>query len=250
MHRPGNLHRVLVVAVDAEGLGVHRHRRPVARGHSALGGDAQGLRGRGGSAFQESPRISAPGQRSVPFVGPIHEPLPRKRNSLTLRGGPKGRRGGQAHEGHTAAEATHAARDGPSESRIARGLVIESAVRLHVPQSPAPRLHERTKSARLVQHIGFHFVRRCLDLPPAETAQIQMRGVRADSDPPLEGCAHGPVHGQRVAPVEATRHVDGRQVGQQGLVVSHGPRAETLAQVGVEIDDAGQSGRTFEGRSG
>ncbi|MCY1446860.1 hypothetical protein D9M71_634500 [compost metagenome] len=109
-------------------------------------------------------------------------------------------------------------------------------MRLDVGDLGAGRAAERIQRAELIQHHGLHLVRRTAHVPAAEAGEVGIGRMRADADAMLHRQAHGALHDQRIAGMEAA--------GQVGLVdqrhgvdiVAHLPGAEAFAHVAVEED--------------
>jgi len=74
--------------------------------------------------------------------------------------------------------------------------------------------------------------------PPAEPGEVPVAHVGADRHAPLHRPGGDPAHDHGIAGVEATGHVGARHHVEEGLVVGERPRAEALAEVGVEVDGA------------
>ena len=100
----------------------------------------------------------------------------------------------------------------------------------------AGRLRQPVQGADLIDDVGQQILRCDVDEAPAEAGQVAIAHLRADAHAALGG---QPAHRQqagRVARVETTRDVGAGDDAEHGVVISEPPDAESLTQVGVEVD--------------
>jgi hypothetical protein len=109
-------------------------------------------------------------------------------------------------------------------------------VRLHVGDPPAGHPAEGFQGTDLVQDVVTELVDVVVDPPSPETGQVAVADLGADRDPPVHRGPADPVHGGRVAGVEAARHVRRGHDVEQGPVVAEGPATEALAEVRVQVN--------------
>ena len=119
------------------------------------------------------------------------------------------------------------------------------AMRLDV-TDPRPRATSKClKGADLIDHFLRHNRGFNVDEPPPEAGQVPVAHVGADRDT-VRGCAIADAtHDRGVAGVEATRDIGAGHQAEQCVVITHGPVAEALAEVAVEVN----RGRHCHGQS-
>ena len=114
--------------------------------------------------------------------------------------------------------------------------IAEPAMRCEVGQRCAVGLGKGGQRARLIDDVGADLVRGEIHLAPAEPDQVGEARVGADRHASGHAAGDRLVHGAWVAGVETAGDIGRGQQFQDGLVLTHGPGAEALAEIGDKID--------------
>jgi hypothetical protein len=109
-------------------------------------------------------------------------------------------------------------------------------VRLDVGDARARGPGDAVERGQLVQHVVGELCGVDVDEPAAEAGQVAVGDLRADRHPRGRRAGADPPHRGRVPGVEAAGDVRAGDQVEQGVVVPESPHAETLTEVGVEID--------------
>src|SRR5499433_1591134 len=143
---------------------------------------------------------------------------------------------GHDHEDQVRVELLHLLGGGAAQLEVVLEHVVLDAVRLHVLERGARRLHEGVERAHLIAVEILDLLGRHVHAATAEAHEIGQPGMGADGHAVLEGQLHRLPHHVRIAPVKAAGHVGGGDVRHDALVVAEGPAAVALAHVAVDVD--------------
>ncbi|CAH0225022.1 hypothetical protein SRABI70_02327 [Pseudomonas sp. Bi70] len=114
--------------------------------------------------------------------------------------------------------------------------VVQRAVGFHVAHRSAGGSGQGLQGADLVDHVGAQLIAGDIHIAAAEADQIRVGDMGADGHALGRSRLEGAQDAGRVTGVEATGDIGaGDDVEHRGIV-AHGPLAETLAQVAVEVD--------------
>src|SRR4051812_1616160 len=105
-----------------------------------------------------------------------------------------------------------------------------------MPQPHALRRDERLQRADLIDDEVVRLLRRELHRPATETDEVGQAWMRADGHPSFGGQSHCPPHRSGITGVKAAGDARGADVLEYLSVVANLVRAETLADVAIEVD--------------
>ena len=114
-------------------------------------------------------------------------------------------------------------------------------MRLEVAEAQAFGGGQTGERADLVDQHRLQFLGRDAHWAAAEALQVGIGDMRADADAAFLRQPQRAPHHQRIAGMEAAGDVGRGDDAEQFRVGAHGPGAEALAQVGIEIDLHGSS---------
>ncbi len=138
---------------------------------------------------------------------------------------------GEREHRHRRIEIVHRGYDRIGDLRVARGLVVERAVRLDVRDAPAFGLGDRRERAELVQHAGVNLVGGQVHFLAAEVLRIVEARMRANRHALFDSPADAVVHRIGAARVPAARNIGRTDEVEQRFVGS-----TALAEIGIQID--------------
>ena len=138
---------------------------------------------------------------------------------------------GEREHRHRRIEIVHRRDDRIGDLRVARGLVVQRAVRLDVRDAPAFGLRDRRQRAELIQHARVDIVGRQIHFLAAKILRIVKARMRADRHTLLHRPAHAVAHRVGAARVPAARDVGRADEVEQRLVGT-----AAFAEIGVQID--------------
>ncbi len=118
---------------------------------------------------------------------------------------------------------------------IPDGTVVERTVRLHIGDPGAGHARDAVERRDLVDHLVAQLVGVVLDSAPTEAGQIAVGDLRADRDAVGGRRDADATHRDRIAGVEATRHVRRGHDTEERLVVAETPSAEAFAEIRVQV---------------
>src|SRR5260221_4758764 len=110
-------------------------------------------------------------------------------------------------------------------------------MRLDVGYLVTGRSRDRLQRADLVGDQVFDLRRlQAVNRPAAETVQIAVAGMRADTDAACLRKLHGLAHGVGIAGMKAAGDVDGCRELDHGGVIAHFPDTKSFAEIAIKVD--------------
>ena len=232
-HCVRELHRSDGVAVHAQRVDAHAHRRAVERRHLTVGDDALGPVGDLRRVGDDRSRQPSRGERAVGEVGAVREGFAHESHASARAGRLDG---GERRAEHGQRERRGGLRDDVGDDRVDGHARVEGAVRLDVGDARADALDNADQGPHLVQEFRAQLLGRHLHVPPPEPDAIAVRRMRADRHPVSEGRTARREQAQRIPGVETAGEVRARHERQHRRVVAHRPGTEGFAEVAVEVD--------------
>jgi hypothetical protein len=113
--------------------------------------------------------------------------------------------------------------------------VVKGAVRLDVVHRGAHRVRDPVQCTELVQDVAEQLVEGHVQGAASEAGEVPVANVRADRDVQFIGGAAAVQHRYGVPGMEAAGHVGAGDELEHRRVIAHGPGAEGLPEVSVQI---------------
>ena len=126
--------------------------------------------------------------------------------------------------------------DGLGLSRVRHDGVVESAVRLHIPDPGSLRRGQGLQGTNLVHHVVGQFGGADVQEAPSESGEVPVADVGADDDTGSNRVAAGPADDAGIAGVESARNVRARNRAEYRQVIAEAPASEGLADVAVQVN--------------
>lgn len=151
--------------------------------------------------------------------------------------GPRGGRPRHHHEGKFRIDGLDGAADGKRHFIVIGTDIAERAMGFHMCHRMVLKCCDRSQRPDLISHQRFHFGDdQSRQTPTTKTDQVHVAGMRADCDATFLRQPHRLAHDVRVTGMEPAGNVGGADDIKHRRVVTHRPRAKTLAEIGIEID--------------
>ncbi|MNI55940.1 hypothetical protein D3C73_1109210 [compost metagenome] len=142
--------------------------------------------------------------------------------------------GGHQHQGQRRVVGRNSLQHRTQLRRVGHHVVVHRAVGFDVAHPSALRPAQAIKSANLVMQDVLQFLRGVGHGTSAEPHQILIGRMRTDLHAVTQRQADGLAHDARVAGVETAGNVGAIDEGHDLGVQTHGPVAETLADIAVQ----------------
>jgi hypothetical protein len=144
----------------------------------------------------------------------------------------------QHHQRQALAVSRAGLQHGGEQGIVAHQVVVQRAMRFDVGQLGAGGAAEGLQRAELIQHQRGDLFGRAAQVPPAETNQVRIGRMGADTHIMAHRQGHAALHGQGVGGVEATGQVGLVDQRHGERIVAHLPGTEALTHVAVQEDSS------------
>jgi hypothetical protein len=109
-------------------------------------------------------------------------------------------------------------------------------MRFHIAEPRPARTAHGIERTDLIDHVCGDLTRRRSEIPPPESHEVRIPGMRSDRDSMTRSRRHGLAHRHRIARVKPARDVRGREQRHERCIGTKPVRPKPFAKVGVQID--------------